>query len=175
MTRVSPIYVLGVYSNKASLPEPQPPWLPLITRPPSWKASFSSAPLEKVTRAQVFSCPETGFSRAILFDYENGAQRAVGDCRIGVDPFVTYMKPSRICFLAKNYPQAENGSDSAPRTSETESGHVQDEELVMIASGSESESEHSHEEDGWACHGMRGDLHFWFKKDKFKLEVIERE
>jgi len=115
--------------------------------------------LEQVIRAQVFSCPETGFSQAILFDYENGAQRAVGHCRIGVDPFVTYTKPSRICSYINDYDLAGEAPFFA----------------VLIESGSESESEHSHDEEGWACHGMRGDLHFWSNNEQSYVEVIERK
>jgi hypothetical protein len=34
----------------------------------------------------------------MLFGYEDGAQRAVGQCRLGIDNVTTYINPTRICY-----------------------------------------------------------------------------
>ncbi|KAF5973281.1 hypothetical protein FCOIX_8849 [Fusarium coicis] len=42
-------------------------------------------PLQGTTRVDVFTCKATGLCRGMLFGYEDGAQRAVGQCRLGID------------------------------------------------------------------------------------------
>lgn len=50
-----------------------------------------------MVRATVFRS-EHGPSTGMVFDYENGARRAVGQCRLGVDAATAFDAPSRICF-----------------------------------------------------------------------------
>ena len=59
---------------------------------------FSSAPLDSVASVQVFTCEQNKLCRGILFRYNDGEQRAVGQCRIHVDPCETVIKPSALYF-----------------------------------------------------------------------------
>lgn len=62
------------------------------------QALFFSAPLDNVTRLQVLGDPRSGHCHAVLLDYANGSRRALGNCRLGVDPVIgTYLQPARIC------------------------------------------------------------------------------
>ncbi|KAK8001404.1 hypothetical protein PG991_013626 [Apiospora marii] len=62
------------------------------------QALFFSAPLDNVTRLQVLGDPGSGHCHAVLLDYANGSRRALGNCRLGVDPVIgTYLEPARIC------------------------------------------------------------------------------
>ncbi|EXL82441.1 hypothetical protein FOPG_04658 [Fusarium oxysporum f. sp. conglutinans race 2 54008] len=42
-------------------------------------------PLQGTIRIDIFTCKTTGLCRGMLFEYDDGAQRAVGQCRIGID------------------------------------------------------------------------------------------
>ncbi|OIW25949.1 hypothetical protein CONLIGDRAFT_513196 [Coniochaeta ligniaria NRRL 30616] len=61
-----------------------------------WHRSYAN--LENVSRVHVSQEPERGYCRGLLFEYENGAQRAVGQCRLHVDPVGTFEKPKTISF-----------------------------------------------------------------------------
>ncbi|PNP80040.1 hypothetical protein FNYG_06750 [Fusarium nygamai] len=58
----------------------------------------TQVPLQGTTRIDVFTCKATGLCRGMLFGYEDGAQRAVGQCRMGIDNATTYINPTRICY-----------------------------------------------------------------------------
>lgn len=58
--------------------------------------NFSVAPIEGVTCATVFRHGTFGNCRGILFEYLDGTQRAVGECRLGFDPCTVYHDPSAI-------------------------------------------------------------------------------
>jgi hypothetical protein len=102
---------------------------------------FSSAPLEAVRSAVVFTRPGMG-CRGILFEYEGGAQRAVGECRVGVDDSKATTSPSCLCILVNE--------------------HLVD---VVFAKG-----DHQHQREGWECHVMSGILEFWFTGEAVDLE-----
>ncbi|KAK1829468.1 hypothetical protein QBC39DRAFT_133524 [Podospora conica] len=66
---------------------------------------FSDATLQHVERAAVYRrwIANPGEARryyctGILFTYKNGGQRAVGECRVGVDNHLVYEKPSEIVY-----------------------------------------------------------------------------
>ncbi|KAK4139854.1 uncharacterized protein C8A04DRAFT_15471, partial [Dichotomopilus funicola] len=59
---------------------------------------FSWAPLEGVRSAQVFQHPDTGRCRGIIFRYRSGGARAVGECRVGVDPAQLTTEPAMLYF-----------------------------------------------------------------------------
>ncbi|KAJ3525967.1 hypothetical protein NM208_g11412 [Fusarium decemcellulare] len=56
---------------------------------------WSWAPLDNVKSAEVFHDDE-GHFKGLLMAYNNGGQRAVGECRLGVDASKTWTKPSRL-------------------------------------------------------------------------------
>lgn len=66
---------------------------------------FSDAPLEGVVRAAVYRrklvtllATQKYYCTGILFTYENGGQRAVGECRVKVDECEVYEKPVEMVF-----------------------------------------------------------------------------
>jgi len=126
---------------------------------PFWGPSYlSSAPLANVVRLQVFHASngsDRPLCRGILLEYENGAQRALGECRYGVDPTETWSRPTSICVMEMTVPrQSGNGT----RT-------------VMHVSGASSCS-HKHDDDGWACFAMVGNLEFWFDTEEASMTIL---
>ncbi|EXA51634.1 hypothetical protein FOQG_03490 [Fusarium oxysporum f. sp. raphani 54005] len=58
----------------------------------------TEVPAKNITHADVYYNRRNGYYKGLLLEYANGAQRAVGQCRIGIDPFKAYGKPSWICY-----------------------------------------------------------------------------
>ncbi|EMT61219.1 hypothetical protein FOC4_g10014268 [Fusarium odoratissimum] len=58
----------------------------------------TKVPAKDITHANVYYNRRNGYCKGLLLEYASGAQRAVGQCRIGVDPFKAYGKPSWICY-----------------------------------------------------------------------------
>ncbi|KAL7944595.1 hypothetical protein V8C42DRAFT_325295 [Trichoderma barbatum] len=54
---------------------------------------MSSAPLEHVVCLRLYTDEDVGICRGILLEYENGAQRTLGECRIGLDLERAYLRP----------------------------------------------------------------------------------
>lgn len=164
-----PINTLGAYSERPGLPRTGKFEAPPSSQFPRPNLGFyhlahSWAPLENVTRVRVFKAAATGHFRAILLDYENGAQRALGDCRLGVDPVVAHANPSRVCFAWKeSSPPAGNAGDRRRRR--------RPKGVFVVESG--SESQHSHGEDGWICSPMMGVLHVWSWARGAKISLEE--
>ncbi|KAH8683636.1 hypothetical protein BGZ61DRAFT_424903 [Ilyonectria robusta] len=71
--------------------------------PPFERAYFSSAPLEGVTRVHTFEDKDDKFCQGIILEYANGSQRAIGQCRFGLDPVTTVVNPSQICLAENEY------------------------------------------------------------------------
>ena len=96
----------------------------------------------------------------ILLEYENSAQRSLGQCRIGIDPVKYCTKPSRICLLRRLYSQVGITVKLQATT-------------VRITDGDECEhSRDGNEDDSWTCFSMCGELEFWFSDKETKLAVI---
>ncbi len=127
--------------------EYSPNWIPYGFR--------LAAPLKNVASLTLFYArlqPKTldaKYCRGILLEYENGGQRAIGECRIGVDQYQIYRKPSRICYRYLSL----NVTPSTWETTRT---------AMKVEGGSDDESDHTNEEEGWKCCGMQGRLDFWF-------------
>jgi hypothetical protein len=108
---------------------------------------FSSASLEAVKFAAVFLQEGSTLCRGVLFEYDNGAQRAVGECRIGVQASTTYATPSVLCVFG----EPELASEAV---------------TVEFA-----KSDHHHEDaGGWDCYPMSGVLNFWFTYNQTYLD-----
>ncbi|KAF5609153.1 uncharacterized protein FSUBG_4163 [Fusarium subglutinans] len=58
----------------------------------------TAAPAKNITHADVYYDRRNGHCKGLLLKYANGAQRAVGQCRIGIDPFKAYEEPSWFCY-----------------------------------------------------------------------------
>lgn len=61
-------------------------------------ATHSYASLEGVVNAHVFKDKEQGVCRGILLEYEDGTQRALGQCRLGLDTVQCYKHPTKFHY-----------------------------------------------------------------------------
>ena len=106
---------------------------------PMWFSSY--APLEGVRRVHLFLEPgEEGYCRGLLFEYDNGGQRAVGQCRVCIDPVRTFENPKRIAWSKA---EEEEGSRKRVTFDEQES-----------------------EDAEWAVSDMVGTLGFYYEGPK---------
>ncbi|KAH6984428.1 hypothetical protein BKA56DRAFT_654838 [Ilyonectria sp. MPI-CAGE-AT-0026] len=71
--------------------------------PPFENAYFSSAPLEGVTWVHIFEDKDDKVCLGMILEYANGSERAIGQCRFGLDRVTTVANPSRICFAEYKY------------------------------------------------------------------------
>ncbi|PNP49473.1 hypothetical protein THARTR1_09795 [Trichoderma harzianum] len=120
---------------------------------------FSWAPLDRVASALVFRDQATGCCRGILFHYLNGGSRAVGECRLDVDPAQRVAGPGLVCVQTESRPSTWHPSLSQYRT------------RVTFQHGSQHDHhEHGHEQpvDGewsvdkeWKCYPMAGFIKLW--------------
>jgi hypothetical protein len=153
-----PVSVFGAYSTgveKKNLPV-TPFSRPLVDDPPFPCAYVSLAPLECVSHVRIFNDEARGFCVGILFEYQNGAQRSLGQCRIGVDPSQDCAEPSHICLRRQIYSRPET---PAPL------------QATMVKSTSEQTHDHDKQQ-GWTCYGMQGRLEFWFSCEETQLTVV---
>ncbi|KAL7914516.1 hypothetical protein GGI35DRAFT_148193 [Trichoderma velutinum] len=130
----------------------QPFRLPLRNRllPYSHGGCLSWARLEHVARLRLFTDEDAGICRGLLLEYENGGQRSVGECRVGVDVERAYVKPVCLCIGRKS---------GYPRWS--------------IKVRVDGEPEHIHTERNWQCYEMRGTLVSWQKRGYATLKVFD--
>ncbi|KAH6667292.1 hypothetical protein B0J14DRAFT_489952, partial [Halenospora varia] len=152
---LQPISVIGAYSGKGHKSGSIAPFRhPTPDEPPFQDACFSSAPLEMVTRVQVFYNEENTYCRGILLEYENGAQQALGQCRLGVDLYKTCIKPSFLCFIHEEYLR--------PRT---------EIRLQAVRVEFTCEPRQNQAKDSWTWFTMTGTLGFWFTNEASHLSV----
>ncbi|KAK6070698.1 hypothetical protein SCUP515_08307 [Seiridium cupressi] len=151
-----PVTVFGTYSQDPYNDNPFVPfhWPGYETHTKLF-GNFSSAPLQDVTHIQVLIDRESRNCRGIIFDYKNGAQRAVGNCRQGVDIAESYSNPTRICYRSLKY---SFSPDMSAR-----------DEMVRVESG--SDSTHCHEEGGWVCGELEGNLKFWVSDAQSTMRI----
>ena len=112
-------------SRLGCLPESCPPMFQSSSRPDT---NFSSAPLQATKFIQVFHQESSALCKGILTEYESGAQRAVGECRIGADPYDIYTKPPVLHILETTYlrPGTHVGCHASKVTFTCKSGHHED-------------------------------------------------
>jgi len=119
-------------------------------------AYFSWAPLCAVLSTLVFYDHNTGSCRGILFRYQNGGSRAVGQCRLQVDPAESVVQPARFCFRANSCPSRWN------RMTQT----------VQVKFKQGARNNHTEKDiDGWESHPMKGLVKFWFTPESSFLVV----
>ncbi|CAK7234565.1 hypothetical protein SBRCBS47491_008990 [Sporothrix bragantina] len=178
--------VVGAYSGSSTpLPKPLPPLSPPFGehqfRPTltanDQMSKISTAPLDGIVRVRVFTDPVRGFDRGLLFFYENGGQRALGQCRVGgVDNITDYERPACLCVTRDGYTHVIK--KPAPREPGTQTWHV-----FYAQCADELEhvhNDHDDEEGGtniWLCIPLGkpgcGQLQMTFSSKSGKLEVYE--
>ncbi|KAL6806156.1 hypothetical protein J3E68DRAFT_36877 [Trichoderma sp. SZMC 28012] len=117
--------------------------------PYSHGGCLSWAPLEHVARLRLFTDEDAGICRGLLLEYEDGGQRAVGECRVGLDVERAYERPVGLCIGRK-------------------SGFSRWSIRVRI----DRQAEHMHSERNWQCYPMRGTLVSWQKRGFSTLKVV---
>ncbi|MBE3046651.1 hypothetical protein IMZ48_29800 [Candidatus Bathyarchaeota archaeon] len=118
---------------------------------------FSSAPLRGVVLAEVLQRGRGPYCRGLMLTYGDGCQRALGDCRVGVDPSRRYEKPGRLCICRSS---EEDPSYNRKWWS-----------AKVVFQGSRA---HRHDDgESWVCVDMAGTLNFWFSHREQYLETIE--
>lgn len=127
----------------------EPPFL-------GWHSSW--APLEHVSKVHVFYCDDGLSCRGLLFTYESGAQRALGQCRLQVDKCREYLSPSRFCSLSTTTLQPEWMEVDCCRGLQ-----------IVFIDGHEHTGSHS--EDSWKCFSMTGTLYFYFSAEEAVITV----
>lgn len=119
--------------------------------PPVFGRSFiTTAPLEDVHRLRVFTDVQLGTFRGLILEYQNGAQRSIGECRMGMDKERVYRKPVSICI-------SQEPGERRPH----------------IKVKADCEPEHKHKADDWRCYKMRGTLRYWYAYYDSGIGVLE--
>lgn len=159
-----PVSTIGAYSTDKDITSWDPPFChPSIGEAPFRDALFSSAPLERVRCLSIFNDKETGFCRGILLEYDNGAQRSLGQCRLDIDPVEYSTRPAGICFRRETHligPQHSIPSNFIL-------GNPDSRRVTTVKST--GTDEHTHDEEGWTCVPMKGELEFWFTPGQTQL------
>ncbi|KAI1381181.1 hypothetical protein F4677DRAFT_119051 [Hypoxylon crocopeplum] len=148
------ISIISPYSNKddtssQSIPYQHPPAGPLPRN-----MCVSWATLDNVSYVQAFYQDDGYSCRGLLFTYDNGSQRAVGQCRLQVDNCRSYTNP-----LVLLYSPRASFSSTLP------------EKALAVKIKFSSEFEHSHGRDGWDCLPMTGTLFFSFSNYEAYINV----
>lgn len=117
----------------------------------------SSASLEHVLNAHVFTDEFSGLCKGILIEYKNGLKRSLGQCRLGMDYVRTYENPSRLSYASTYRP-----------TCQTHSVPLKGAHVVF-----DYQDQVFFEEEGliWEHYEMKGDLHFVFSMHEVHLKV----
>ena len=156
-----PLNVLGVHNGNAlttavrPLSNPVPPMQDLR----HMYLAYTSAPLQNVQRLRVFRCRKRSWRGMILY-YKNGAQRSVGQCRVGIDNSTPYDGPQGICLIrAAAFQHSESES--------IDEFHAGD---AVIRTGGECEHEPSQL---YRCEPLVGELGVWFSWAFVRISVIE--
>lgn len=119
-------------------------------------AYFSWAPLCDVLSTLVFYDQTTGFCRGVVFRYRNGGSRAVGQCRVRVDPTDSVVRPVRLCFRANSCSSRWN------RMIYT----------VQMKFKQGAQTNHTEKDiDGWESRPMKGLVKFWYTPESSFLVV----
>lgn len=136
-TRVPPLALSGIYApNEQSL-------------------HFSSAQLPDVAHAEVFRRGRGPYCRGILFTYKNGCQRALGDCRLGLDPSQRYREPELLCTAHESKQNPRNGDISWSVRVHFKVGYP-----------------HEHDTKGWVSYDMARTSDFWVTHAQQYLKVV---
>lgn len=151
------VCTLAVYPK----PPPSAPPLsfshtPIDPNRPLIPAYLSWALLEGVARVEVFYAPsETNICRGLLLYYADGAERALGQCRVGVDACKTWVEPSYLCIRKLSIPRPWS--------------HIPAQTVAVECA---RDPAHQHPAPGWGCSQMRGILMFWFNEEENFLNII---
>ncbi|KAL6815122.1 hypothetical protein J3E69DRAFT_358948 [Trichoderma sp. SZMC 28015] len=106
---------------------------------------YSWASLDGVSSVVIFYEDDLDFCRGLMFYYENGASRTVGDCRVQMDREATVDKPTQICY----------------RTKIPEIGNYENGIGTVCKLRVEFEHHSGHDDERWHCRPFSGIIRFW--------------
>lgn len=149
-----PVSFFGAYRRPSSNQTLPPPFLRSIGPCPINDAYFSWAPLSHVSSTLVFYDQDTEFCRGIVFRYQNRGSRAVGQCRLLVDPTECIIQPVRLCFRAT--------SSSTRRNQNIQKVEVKFKQDLPT---------NRRDIKGWESRPMEGLVKFWFTNESSFLVV----
>jgi hypothetical protein len=133
------IVPLDEHGTQSGTVEDPPSYPPPDTPHPY--ADYSYAPLENVRQVRVFYEQDGVGCMGMLFEYDNGGQRALGQCRLHVAEERTYMRPRSVAFAKLA----------------VEEGDIRG---VKVCFGGPSSC--SPDGEKWEHYAMVGTLEFWF-------------
>jgi hypothetical protein len=169
----SRIFVSGICPKDQQDISPSPPFRNAEPLPIPFRDAYrSSAPLDaSVAVIHVFHNAHNpdDFCKGMLIEYQNGGKRALGECRLGVDPVKVYDAPGCICIL--NEIHRDEGRRRWPSRYRIKSPSV-------ARVSCTADLGHVHHEDGWLCVQFRDrdfTLDMWFSDEQRRVEVDSLE
>ncbi|KAL7938370.1 hypothetical protein V8C35DRAFT_330312 [Trichoderma chlorosporum] len=140
---------------------------------------FSWAPLEGVVSALIFRSQDTGCCRGIVFHYLNGGSRAVGECRLHVDPVERVIGPKSLCVQTESYATDFTGINFLYRTRvdfscrRPHQRHIHHDDYDDMDEEEDSMVSEWDIENEWTCYPMVGYVKFWFSAESSCLKVVQ--
>lgn len=123
----------------------------------SYFACHHYASLEGVANAHVFTDHERqGVCNGILLEYEDGTERALGQCRLGLDPIQCYKHPTKFHFAVVKCAANRHGDEY---------------EIVQAAFDSETGLFSTHDTANWETCEMKGILQFSFRFSAAAIKI----
>jgi hypothetical protein len=154
---LQPVSIFGAYCGPQSTGDIPRPFFIQDFAPEKRKAYFSWAPLNNIQAIRVFYCKDIGLCKGLIFRYENGGMRAVGQCRLHIDNDMVVVQPSRLCFRPTLY---------------STSRRIRQCHGVRVELG--ADGTHEHVDDGWKCLYLgQGVLTFSFTEDSSYISLAE--
>lgn len=130
---------------------------PMNLSPPFEHAYFSVAELDNVVSIEVYHDQILGICRGVNVQYESGGERALGQCRVGVDSVSTYAKPMWFCFKKTTYLRPGTRVERDSIKIECHAG-----------------AKHHHQQDGWSCCQFPSRLEWWFTSEETRISFTPR-
>ncbi|PNP59335.1 hypothetical protein THARTR1_00825 [Trichoderma harzianum] len=113
---------------------------------------MSWAPLSNVARLRLFTDKASGICQGLLLEYEDGGQRSLGECRVGIDVEQAYVRPTCLCI-----------------------GRQSGYSLWRMEVRVDGQGGHEHPDLSWKCYQMRGKLVSWQKRGFSTLKVLDED
>ncbi|KAL3602902.1 hypothetical protein FPOAC2_07218 [Fusarium poae] len=151
----SPVTFFGAYCKPTCQPELPSPF-PLVRSSPNplgAEAYFSWASLDCISSTLTFKDRETGFCKGIMFQYQNGGCRTVGQCRWHLDLVTRVEHPHVFQYKTESYPSRWNTLLHAVRVKFQH--HSQDQRA----------------DEDWKCQPLNGFVQFWFTSESTCLAI----
>lgn len=128
---------------------------PRVTTP-SRNLLFSTSPLEDVTKVDIYTSQYTGLCVGMLLHYQSRGQRALGQCRLGVDAVETHLQPNQICV-------------KRIRFADLRSGEIKESAAIDCT----TDRLHEHGDEGWVCYAFKGSFEVCFDNAEFHVTHSE--